>query len=467
MTTERKFWIAAITLAGICALAIGWFPLLTIVALPSVNYDEGWNAYRQWMALQGQPLYGSPPGLWTTNYPFLSFHIVAFLGGAKAHMVLAGRVVCLASLVAVSVLAGLIVRRETSSRAAAVYAGLCLFAWLGAFNGQGRAMNDPEMLSAACATFGLYAYVNGRHFLWPSAAAFACSLFIKHDFIGFPLSVALHLAVGRHWRGLAVFVAVGAVVCGLLLALSFHLDGPYFFAMFLQPRAYLWRNLVAETLHYLLHFAAPLAIGVAALWRARGFWLVLLVCTNLLAIGFAGGDGVAANIFYPAIIAAVLACVVGLCRLEGKRAFAPALAVVTLVGLVMASFQLREDIATLQREPARAVAARQVIALLEATKGPVLCEDLLLCYDAGKALEFDPYYVRDQILIGRMREDDIVALPAAQHFAAVQMDGRSRGRFTPGFLEALAAHYQPVLVSRDDTVLVPRRRGGGTADRRR
>src|SRR5262249_28600529 len=83
----------------------------------------------------------------------------------------AGRVVCLASLVAVSVLAGLIVRRETSSRAAAVYAGLCLFAWLGAFNGQGRAMDDPEMLSAACATFGLYAYVNGRHFLWPSAAA--------------------------------------------------------------------------------------------------------------------------------------------------------------------------------------------------------------------------------------------------------------------------------------------------------
>jgi len=253
-----------------------------------------------------------------------------------------------------------------------------------------------------------------------------------------------------------VFVAVGAVVCGLLLTLSFDLDGAYFFSMFLQPRAYLWRNLVAETLHYLLHFAAPLAIGVAALWRARGFWLVLLVCTNLLAIGFAGGDGVAANIFYPPIIAAVLACVAGLCRLEGKRVFAPALAVVTLVGVVMVSFQLREDIATLQRGPTRAMAARQVIALLEATKGPVLCEDMLLCYDAGKALEFDPYYVRDQILIGRMREDDIVALLAAQHFATVQTDGRPRGRFTPGFLEALAAHYQPVLVSRDDIVLVPR-----------
>jgi hypothetical protein len=455
VTAERKFWIASMTLAGICAIAMGWLPLLTITALPSVNYDEGWNAYRQWMALQGQKLYGSPPGLWTTNYPFLSFHIVALLSGAKAHMVLAGRVVCFASLVAVAVLTGLIVHRETGSRAAAVYAGLCLFAWLGAFNGQGRAMDDPEMLSAACATLGLYAYVSGRQFLWLAAVAFACSLFIKHDVIGFPLSVAVHLAVARQWRGLAVFAAVGTVVCGLLLTLSYHLDGPYFFPMFLQPRAYLWRNIMAETLHYLLHFAVPLAVGVAALWRARGFWLILLACTNLLAIGFAGGDGVAANIFYPAIIATVLACVIGLCRLEGKKVFAPTLAAVTLAGAVMVPFQFREDIAALQREPARTAAARQVISLLETTKGPVLCEDMLLCYDAGKALDFDPYYVRDQILIGHMREDDVVALLAAHHFAAVQMDGRPHGRFTKGFLQALAIHYRPVLVSRDDVVFVP------------
>jgi hypothetical protein len=237
VTADQKFWIASVTVAGICAIAMAWFPLLTITALPSVNYDEGWNAYRQWMALQGQPLYGSPPGLWTTNYPFLSFHIVALLSGAKAHMVLAGRVLCFASLVAVSVLAGLMVRKETGARAAALYAGLCLFAWLGAFNGQGRAMDDPEMLSAACAMLGLYAYVSGRRFLGLASVAFACSLFIKHDFIGFPLSVALHLAVTRQWRGLAVFVAAGVVVCGLLLALSYHLDGPYFFPMFLQQRA--------------------------------------------------------------------------------------------------------------------------------------------------------------------------------------------------------------------------------------
>ncbi len=139
-------WAAAIALMGICAVATGWFPLLSITSLPSRNYNEGWNAYRQWMTVQGQPLYGDPSALWTTNYPFLSFHIIGLLGGAKGHMVLAGRAVCFAALLAVAGLAGGIVRGVTGARAGAVYAGLWLFAGIGAFNGAGRAVDDPELL---------------------------------------------------------------------------------------------------------------------------------------------------------------------------------------------------------------------------------------------------------------------------------------------------------------------------------
>ena len=144
---------------ALCVIATAWFPLLSIGALPSVNYNEGWNAYRQWMTVAGQPLYGSHTTLWTTNYPFLSFHIIGLLAGAKGNMVVAGRTTCFASLVAASVLVGGIVWDATKSRLGAVYAGLCLFAWLGAFNGVGRACDDPEMLSVAFATFGLYAYL--------------------------------------------------------------------------------------------------------------------------------------------------------------------------------------------------------------------------------------------------------------------------------------------------------------------
>ena len=121
-----RLWTAVILLMGLGVITTAWFPLLSITALPSENYNEGWNAYRQWMTVEGQPLYGSHPALWPTNYPFLSLDIIGLLGTAKGNMVLAGRIVCFTSLVATSVLVGGIVRGATNSLAGALYTGLCL-----------------------------------------------------------------------------------------------------------------------------------------------------------------------------------------------------------------------------------------------------------------------------------------------------------------------------------------------------
>jgi hypothetical protein len=467
-----RLWVAAIMLMGVCVLATGWYPLLSITALPSKSYNEGWNAYRQWMAFEGQPLYGTRDALWTTNYPFLSFHVIGLIGRAKGHMVLAGRAVCFAALVVICVLAGAIVRRATGSRAGAVYAALCLFAGLGAFNGNGRAVDDPELLSAAFAMVGLFAYMSGPGILWAglAAAAFAVSLFTKHDFIGFPLSVAVHLLVTRNWRGSAVYLGTGVFMSGALLALSRHLDGPYFFAAFLQSRAYYFRNLVAETLHYLLHFSLPLLVAAVLLWHGRtmpqrGLLIILLLVTNILAVGFAGGDGVAANIFYPPLMAVLLTCAIGMCWLEqnARQWFGTALIIVTMTVALMVPFQLAHDIADQRHMAAATQAAQQSIALLAAAKGPAICEDLLLCYEAGKALDFDPYYVRDQIATGRVPEARIIALLDDHHYGAIQLSRRIEsqasaqryGRFTPAFLRVLIVQYRPVFVSRDDLLFEP------------
>ena len=466
---------------GLCVITTAWFPLLSITALPSENYNEGWNAYRQWMTVEGQPLYGSHPALWTTNYPFLSFHIIGILGAVKGNMVLAGRIVCFASLIATSVLAGGIVRGATGSRPGALYAGLCLFAWLASFNGVGRASNDPELLSVAFAIFGLFAYLKapGRIF-WPALAAiaFAVSLFTKHDLLALPLSVGVHLLITRNWRTLAVYLATGMVATGLLLVLSFHLDGPDFFTELLQPRAYSLQNLRAETLHYLLHFLVPLVVGVVFLLRDRstpyrGFLFTLLIFTNLAAVFFSGGDGVGSNIFYPPLIADLLSCVIAICGLErsalktphAQRSFRAALTISTLAGALMVPFQLNNDIAAQLRMPAATKAAQQAIALLEATNGPAICEDLLLCYGAGKPMDYDPYYVKDQILIGRVQESRILAMLTAHHYGAIQMNGvvdaaslahRKSGRFTKAFLRTFLAQYRPILVNRTYSVFVPR-----------
>ncbi len=467
---------------ALCVIATAWFPLFSITALPSVNYNEGWNAYRQWMTVQGQPLYGNRSDLWTTNYPFLSFHIIGLLGGAKQNMVLTGRIVCFASLIVTSVLIGAIVREATSSRTAGLYAGLSLFAWLAAFYAAGRAVDDPELLSLAFTSFGLFAYFKARRrFVWImlSALAFAVSLFTKHDLIAFPLSAGVHLLLTRDWRNLAVFCVAGAIAAGLLLALSLHLDGRYFFAELLQPRGYGWQNLAKETLHYLLHFLVPLLIGVSVLIRDRdmadrGFLFILLILTNVIAVYFAGGDGVASNIFYPPLIADLLACVIGICQLErrtsGARSFPAALAVTTLYAALMVPAQLEKDIATATVLPATTQAAQAAITTLQAENGPAICEDLLLCYDAGKPMDYDPYYVKDQIAIGRVREENILAALNGHHYAAIQVDGylsgnrlprHNAGRFTQPFLSTLYRRYQTVFVSQRYIVFVPRTYGSG------
>jgi hypothetical protein len=476
-----RLWTAVILLMGLSVVAISWFPLLSITALPSESYNEGWNAYRQWMTVEGQPLYGIHPTLWTTNYPLLSFHIIGLLGAAKGNMVLVGRIVCCASLIATSMLVGSIVRGIIGSRSGAFYAGLCLLAWLGCFHGAGRALNDPELLSVAFTTFGLFAYLKApRSPIWAalSAIAFAVSLFTKHDLLAFPLSVGVHLLIARNWRTLAIFLVTGIVAAGLLLTLSFQLDGPYFFTELLQPRAYSLQNLCEETFHYLLHFLVPLLVGVVFLscdnsTPYRSFLFTLLISTNLAAVYFSGGDGVGSNIFYAPVIADLISCVIAICWLERRalkvphvgQSFKIALTISTLAGALMVPFQIHSDIVAQLRMPAATKAAQQAIALLESMNGPAICEDLLLCYEAGKPMDYDPYYVKDQVLIGRVQETAILAMLTAHHYTAIQINGivdaaslahGQGGRFTKPFLRTLLAQYRPILVNRTYSVFVPR-----------
>jgi hypothetical protein len=477
----ETLWFVSIALMIICVLATSWFPLLNITALPSNNYNEGWNAYRQWMTVEGQPLYGSPPTLWTTNYPFLSFHIIGLFGVAKGNMVLAGRVVCFVSFITTAALVGGIVRLVTGSRVGALYAALALVAWFASFYEGGRASNDPELLSVAFTTLGLFAYLKGsRRIVWValSATAFAVSLFTKHDLIAFPVSIGVHLLFTRNWRSLAGFLGVSIVAAGLLLALSFYLDGLYFFAELLQPRAYSLENLRYEALHYLLHFFVPLFIGVGLLFRDRStpyrsFLFTLLIFTHLASLYFSGGDGVGSNIFFPAMIADLLTCLITICQLErtaakeppAKWSFRIALVLSTLACVVMVPSRVQYDLVAQFHMPAATKAAHETIALLKSTEGPAICEDLLLCYEAGKPMGYDPYYVEDQVLVRRLQENAVLAMVTAHYYAAIQIDGagdaasvaqRKDKRFSKRFLRTLLAEYRLVLGTPTYSVFVPR-----------
>jgi hypothetical protein len=113
---------------------------------------------------------------------------------------------------------------------------------------------------------------------------------------------------------------------------------------------------------------------------------------------------------------------------------------------------------TLPRHQADFAAAA---ALLRHTPGPVVCENLLLCVEAGKPSAFDAYHVQDQIAQGHMSDQDFAAMAAQQHFGAIEfgdidmaMPERSK-RFSPAFRQAVQAHYRIALNTREMVIWVP------------
>ncbi len=473
--------VVGLAFLSTCVALVLWYPLLRIGSLPSINYNEGWNAYRQSMTVAGRPLYAAPPSLWITNYPFLSFHLVGLLGAAIGNMVLAGRLVSLAALFAVAALSGGIVHAISGSRRGGAFAALCLLLWICTFTPERRAMDDPGLLAAAIAASGLLAYVKapGRTpWLILSALAFAAGLFTKQDIIALPLGVGIGLLARRRWAALAIWGGVGTAVAGLLLWLTFRLDGPRFFANLLWPRAYLAGHLVENLFQYVLRFGAPLAVCTTILVRERricqrDLLLILLLCTNVVSVAFSGGDGVARNVFYPALIALAVACgvVVGSAEPSAGGAFRRhrrlgILIVPVLAGAVFVPFQLAKDVAAWRDLPSVATAARRTIAVIRSTRGPALCETILLCDEAGKPIDYDPFFVRDQLAIGRYRPSAVLAMLASRRYAAIEIDGpwsatrssapEHRRRFTSAFMRTLLSDYRMVSATGPYAVFEPR-----------
>jgi len=115
--------------------------------------------------------------------------------------------------------------------------------------------------------------------------------------------------------------------------------------------------------------------------------------------------------------------------------------------------------------PARQNEFHSAVEFIKAHPGPALCESLLLCYEAGKRFEYEPFSVRDQLKTGRLHEDDVLQLLRTHHFQTVQIALRSdeedlkefdlwaslssdqkepdkERRFTPNFMKELLGDYQ-------------------------
>jgi hypothetical protein len=468
MALPRFFWPTMLGLTAVVAALFLMGPLAGMFKAGSVSLNEGYNAYFEQQVANGVPLYGTPPKLVNDFYPPLSFHFMGPLGRLAGDINQTGRWVALISLLLVALLCGEIVRYFTSSLPLAVYTALSVLIWLGVYRSDRIGMNDSQLFGSVFSLLGLYLYIrfSGSLFwLSVSALAFTVSVFIKHSLLAFPAAVALLMLLDRNWKGFLVWGAVVALFSALLLVFAVKVDGPYFFASMTLRRVQIaWITRITE---YALAFQVPIIL--ALLWSlnhigksAVRILVVALATAHLVAFAFAGGDGIDRNVYFDSMF--VLIMIGALAFAE----FAPLfnswnLRWLALAGLlilpstgilIQAPFELRYALLKMKHLPSRDSSFKAAVQFVQQRPGTAMCEEMLVCFAAGKPLLYEPFTVSSGIKTGRLKEQEIMALFETHSFSVVQLqsavlDYPQMASFTPKVLEAILTNYR--LVYRNDT----------------
>jgi hypothetical protein len=472
--------VAALVLLGVLTLAALWYPVRRISQREDINYNEGWNAYRAQAVVHGDALYSAPPAFTVTNYPPLSFHLLAFFGKFLGGYTAAGRWLSLASLAFLSLLIAMLVRQYAGRWSLGIYAALLFALGMAVFAPNRVAMDDPQFFGLAWSFAGLYIYVkNPRSYriLGASAAAFAISLFIKHNLLAFPAAVGIHLLLERAWKHFSLWLGAAAAISAALLALTFWRDGPYFFLHLLSPRSYSLLSLAGRTLPYLIEFQIPFAVAVFwcvryAGWPMRRLLVIAFLLANLFGVGFSGGYGVDENILFDAVITIVAITAIGIGDLEpklmslqfGNLLLFLALTIPCLAVAAPLPELLRDGLNSSREQAKLDGEFGQAVEFLESRPGPALCEDLLLCYQAGKPPLYDAFYANSQLKTGRVSEAELrdyiqvsrfptveITIPSTQPLAPAAML-----RFSEPVLRAILERYRPALRTSEFTLLIPK-----------
>ena len=482
----RNAWLSVtvICLMLVTMLALFQFPVKRIFANVEVNYNEGWNAYRADMVAKGIRLYGEPPhGFGTaTAYPPISFHLISWLGSTNTYVV-AGRLVSLLSLMAAGALIGLIVRKAGGSQLAAIFSFLLYELGIVLLRADRVGMYDPQLLGEALSIAGLYFYVrdpDSKRLLCLSALFFCLGGFTKHNLIALPAAVAIDLVL-RSWKAFATWAAAMVVSAGLLTAATMMVDGRYFFVHLLGNgggRTYSVLMAWSQFHHYVEKFQTLLVIATA--WSVRSFrsrtlFVAAFVLSHGLAFLLGGGYGVDLNIFFDGFAVTVIICGLALSEvgsalvalrpggLNPTAAMMFGLFIISI--MIFVPGQLKRDRAQIRALPTREREFQSAVAFLKTHPGPSLCESHLLCYEAGKPFEFEPFSVRDQMMTGKIHGADVLRLLETHHFQTVevalrsdeeelsdaelmtslgndQKDPEKMRRFSPDFMKELLTDYQ-------------------------
>jgi len=465
---------------SLLALLVLWFPLARLPAEYSINYNEGFNTQLAHMAVSGARLYGAPPQFVYTTYPPISFYLIGALGAVFGNLNAAGRWISLLSFFGVAALAGMIVRQLTGQRRYAVYAGACFLIWIAAYKADRVGMNDPQFLAMILSAGGFYCFVRDpvsvKWLRW-SAVLFVVAIFTKQSLLALPSAVALQLYLTNR-KGLVQWLTAGAVTGFSLLLVTFLIGGPYLLTDLLIPRIHSYDLLMANVAFYLMFFQIPLVAALVWAMReprlrpdsvtpwalAAGLFFGFLFCyqggsdwnhlfDSILALALIGG------LLLPAVEKAVQA-------LPWRRAVFTVLLVLPFfyTSWILLPQRVPDDAAVLRAIPQFEREFAAGADFLRRQAGPVLCENLLLCYAAGKPMTYDPFAADQLVKTGVVPAERLVRMIDRHDYPVIQLDisaaepltADARQRFPAPFMRELLSRYQPVMRTSTFTVFTPK-----------
>jgi hypothetical protein len=432
--------------AGLLALIVGALLLPAAIRLPlaiPLGYNEGWNAYQALRVIAGQPLYPRFGDLIANNYPPLSFYLIGWLGMIFGDHIVIGRTIALVSLLLVACNIGLIVRSLGGSARLAAFGALLFLGYMVAQASAYVGTNDPQLLAQLVMTTALLLFLRGRRSSLGVAATAALALLsglIKHSLIPLPLAITVWL----WWhdrRAFAVWLATSAALllgCGALLYVIYGQD--FFLGVFATPRAYGLGNLISR-MPVLLLPALPMLgaslLLLAAEPRCAEVWLLALygLFAGVWVILILPGEGVDVNAVFDLVICAAIAAALAVERLP---ALAPGpvmlrtagMVVLMLPILVLAPSRLVREISSLKHLDGQRAEVADGIRYIAARHGPVACEDLALCYWAGKDFEVDFFTSGQKLAMGVIDADRFARGLRDHRFAALQVCGRGGASFS-------------------------------------
>ncbi len=467
--------------------AIAWIGIIAaivfaqrIIQLPiriSLNYNEGWNAYHAAHAFGPETLYPSLSASFSNNYPPASFYIVGGLGQIIGDNIIAGRIISLLSLGAIALGIAWIITNRSKQITLGVFTGLFFLVTFGNYFSKYVAINDPQMLAHAI-QMGALVWIMKQSaeektivsITGPSLLVGA-SLLVKHNLLALPAAIALWLFIYKR-RSAFVFAAIVTAVIVVSFAFFHLIYGPNFLIGLLKaPRTYTLLGGLVRINRWLAPQGWLVGLGlmvVARQWRNRDVQLIGLFAgfSVCLGLAIAGGAGINYNAIFDLTISLCLLSGWALMSLDSGllnrvntgvstqsrttwRLSEQQLAGITalsLIFLLLLPTKLQTLITIESTTPALTAQATEDIALIAKTEGAIVCEELAMCYFAGKPIALDLFNFGQKLRTGVVSEAEWIHQIESKEFSLLYLKRDSR-LLTASTYQAIEAHYEPFRTS--------------------